>query len=110
MTADVTRIAGELNSPVTAVCRAFDIPRSTAYARRSRPASARAKDTAALDVEVRSVHAESHGQLRRQGRNVSRKRVEARMRALSLVGRRPRRLRRTTESDPAAVRRRKNRR
>ncbi|MDB4982029.1 MAG: family transposase [Myxococcales bacterium] len=112
MTADVTRIAGELNAPVTAVCRAFDIPRSTVYARRGRPASARAKDTAALDVEVRAVHAESHGrygsprvfhQLRRLGRNVSKKRVEARMRELSLVGRRPRRFRRTTESDPTHV-------
>lgn len=112
MTADVTRIAGELNAPVTAVCRAFDIPRSTVYARRGRPTSARAKDTAVLDVEVRAVHAESHGrygsprvfqQLRRQGRRVGKKRVEARMRALSLVGRRPRRFRRTTESDPTHV-------
>lgn len=112
MTADVTRIAGELDAPVQAVCRAFEIPRSTAYARRGRPASARAKDTAALDVEVRAVHAESDGrygsprvfeQLRRQGRRVGKKRVEARMRALSLVGRRPRRFRRTTESDPSHV-------
>jgi putative transposase len=108
MTADVTRFAGELHAPIAAVCRAFEIPRSTAYARRGRPASARSRETAALDVEVRAVHAESQGrygsprvhkQLRRQGRRVSRKRVEARMRALSLVGRRPRRYRRTTESD-----------
>jgi transposase InsO family protein len=112
LTADVTRIAGELDAPVSAVCRAFEIPRSTAYARRGRTPSARAKETAALDVEVRAVHAESHGrygsprvheQLRRQGRRVGRKRVEARMRALSLVGRRPRRYRATTESDPTHV-------
>ncbi|HYX67482.1 MAG TPA: IS3 family transposase [Burkholderiales bacterium] len=110
MTADVSRIAGELGAPVAAVCRALQVPRSTAYARRGRPPSPRMRATAALDVKVRTVHAESHGrygsprvhqELARWGHRVGRKRVEARMRALGLVGRRPRRFRRTTEANPA---------
>lgn len=110
MTADVSRIAGELGAPVAAVCRALQIPRSSAYARQRRRPPRRVLTTAALDVEVRAIHAESHGrygsprvheELVRRGHRVGRKRVEARMRALGLVGRRPRRFRRTTEANPS---------
>lgn len=110
MTADVHRLAAASNAPVAAVCRALELPRSSVYARRSRPPSKRATETAQLDVEVAAVHAESkrrygsprvHQALRRQGRRVSRKRVEARMRVLGLQARRPRRFRRTTLANSA---------
>ena len=59
MTADVTRLADESRSSIAAVCRALEVPRSSVYARRSRPVSARARDTAALDVDIAAVHAQS---------------------------------------------------
>ena len=108
MTADVHRLADETQSSVAAVCRALELPRSSVYARRNRQPSCRALETAQLDVEVAAVHAGSekrygsprvHRALRRQGRRVSRKRIEARMRALGLQGRRPKRFRRTTQAD-----------
>jgi putative transposase len=110
VTADVHRLADESQASVAAVCRTLSIPRSTVYARRAKAVSARERQTAAIDVEVKAVHTQSRGrygsprvhrELRRQGRHVSRKRVEARMRALNLVGRRPKRFRRTTKTDPS---------
>ena len=110
MTADVHRLAAACSAPVAAVCRVLKLPRSSVYARRARPVSARAKDTAQLDVEIAAVHAESerrygsprvHRHLRRQGRRVGRKRIEARMRALGLRGRPPKRFRRTTQANAA---------
>jgi transposase InsO family protein len=101
-------LAAACSAPVAAVCRVLKLPRSSVYAQRSRPMSARAKDTAQLDVEIAVVHAESsrrygsprvHQQLRREGRHVSRKRVEARMRTLGLQARRRKRFRRTTQAD-----------
>jgi hypothetical protein len=59
MTADVTRLADESKSSVAAVCRVLGLARSTVYAQRSRPLSARALDTAQLDVEIKAVHAAS---------------------------------------------------
>lgn len=112
MTADVHLLAAETNSSVAAVCRAFELPRSTVYARRDRAPSARAQDTAQLDVEIAAVHAESENrygsprvyrQLKREGRSVGRKRVEARMRVLGLRARPPKHFRRTTQADPAHV-------
>ena len=110
MTADVFRLADECDASVSAVCRALELPRSSAYARRTRPLSERARETAQLDVEVAAAHEQSqrrygsprvHQQLRRQGRRVGRKRVEARMRALGLQARRRKRFKRTTRADPA---------
>jgi putative transposase len=109
VTADVHLLADATNASIAAVCRALDVPRSTVYARRARPLSRRAKETAALDVAVRAAHAESerrygsprvHQALRAAGYRVARKRVANRMRALGLQGRRPKRFRRTTEADP----------
>jgi len=109
VTADVHLLADETNTSVSAVCRALELPRSSAYARRNRKPSRRARDTAALDVEIAAAHAQSHKrygsprvhrQLQRQGRRVGRKRVEARMRAQGLTARRPKRFRRTTQADP----------
>lgn len=110
MTADVHRLADESQASVAAVCRVLRLARSTAYARRKRGPSTRVRATAALDVDIRAAHVESggkygsprvHRQLRRKGRRVGRKRIEVRMRALGLVGRRPKRFRRTTEANPA---------
>lgn len=112
MTADVHRLADASQASVAAVCRALDVPRSTVYARRTRRPSRRAAETASLDVEVAAIHRESdrrygsprvHRELRRRGHRVSRKRVERRMRAQGLVGRRPKRFRRTTEANPTHV-------
>lgn len=108
MTADVHLLAAETKTSVAAVCRALELPRSSVYERRSRQPSRRAQDTALLDVEVAAAHEESkqrygspriHRTLRRQGRRVSRKRVEARMKALGLRSKRAKRFRRTTEAD-----------
>ena len=108
MTADVHRLADETQSSVAAVCRTLELPRSTVYARRSRPPSKRTLETAQLDVEVAAVHAESnkrygsprvHRALRKLGRRVGRKRIEARMRALGLRSKRTKRFRRTTRAD-----------
>ena len=112
MTADVHLLADETRTSVAAVCRALELPRSSVYARRNRPPSRRAQDTALLDVEVTAAHEGSerrygsprvHRALRRQGRRVSRKRVEARMRALGLRSKRTKRFRRTTQADTAHV-------
>lgn len=109
MTADVFLIAEEAKAPVAAVCRALELPRSSAYERRSRKPSRRSRETAALDVEIAAAHEASdqrygsprvHQELKRRGRRVGRKRVEARMRALGLSAGRPKRFRRTTEADP----------
>jgi putative transposase len=108
VTADVHLLADETKTSVAAVCRALELPRSSVYARRNRPLSRRAQDTAVLDVEVTALHEQSkkrygsprvHRALRRQGRNVSRKRVEARMRALGLRSKRSKAFRRTTRAD-----------
>lgn len=108
MTADVHLLADETCTSVAAVCRALELPRSSVYARRNRPVSRRAQDTAMLDVEVTAIHEASkqrygspriHRALRRQGRCVSRKRIEARMRALGLRSKRSKRFRRTTQAD-----------
>ncbi len=110
MTADVHLLADETKTSVAAVCRALELPRSSVYARRNRPLSRRAQDTAQLDVEVAAAHAESrqrygsprvHRALRRQGRRVSRKRVETRMRVLGLRSKRAKRFRRTTQANHA---------
>jgi putative transposase len=110
VTADVHLLADETKTSVAAVCRALELPRSSVYARRKRPQSRRAQDTAQLDAEVAAAHAESkqrygsprvHRALRRQGRRVSRKRVEARMRALGLRSKRVKCFRRTTQADSA---------
>jgi putative transposase len=110
VTADVHLLAAETKTSVAAVCRALELPRSSVYARRKRAPSRRAQDTALLDVEVAAVHEGSkqrygsprvHRALRRQGRRVSRKRIEARMKALGLRSKRAKRFRHTTQADAA---------
>lgn len=107
MTADVSLVAAEASASVSAVCRALGLPRSTAYARRTRGVSARELANRRLDVEVAAVFAEHrgrygaprvHGELRAKG-PLGKNRVARRMRALGLAARRPKRFRRTTEAD-----------
>jgi putative transposase len=104
-------IATGANASVSAVCRALEVPRSTYYARRGRKPSERDVDTEKLDVEIKAVFKEHKGRYGspriyravRATRAVSRKRIAARMRVLKLRARRPKRFRRTTESDPSKV-------
>lgn len=112
MTADVHLLADETKTSVAAVCRVLGVPRSTVYSRRNRKPSQRAQETAALDVAIRAVHSENKGRygsprvhrvLLRNGHHVGRKRVEKRMRALELCGRRSKRFRRTTMADPKHI-------
>lgn len=112
MTADVHLLADETKTSVAAVCRVLGVPRSTVYSRRNRKPSQRAQETAALDVAIRAVHSENKGRygsprvhrvLLRNGHHVGRKRVEKRMRALELCGRRSKRFRRTTVADPKHI-------
>lgn len=109
MSADVHLMAAETDTSVAAVCRALEVPRSTVYARRGRPLSDRARETAKLDVEIAAVFAENKGRygsprvhrvIRNRCKRLGRKRVEARMRVLRLKARRPKRFRRTTEANP----------
>lgn len=109
MTVDVRLLAAQANASVAAVCRTLGVARSTIYAREQAPLSARACETVELDAAIREEFNESghrygsprvHRALRRKGRRIARKRVERRMRALGLQGRRPKRFRRTTRTDP----------
>lgn len=109
MTVDVRLLATAANASVAAVCRALGLARSTVYAREQESMTARARETVELDAAIREEFNESgqrygsprvHQALRRKGRKVARKRVERRMRALGLQGRRPKRFRKTTRIDP----------
>jgi len=112
VTVDVRLFAAEANASVAAVCKALGLKRSTVYAREKAPLSARARDTVELDAAIReefNASGQRYGSprvyraLRRKGRRVARKRVEHRMRTLGLQGRRPKRFRRTTRSNPRDV-------
>lgn len=106
MTAVVSELANEAGASVSAVCRALGTSRSAVYARRRSPGR-RARETAALDVEIAAVHSAHkglygsprvHSTLQKGGRRIGKNRVARRMRALGLQGRRPKRFRRTTDS------------
>jgi putative transposase len=95
--------------PVAAMCRVFGVTRQGYYAflkrRRSRlPAEIE------LQAQVKEAYAQGRGAygsprvlatLRQKGVPASKRRVERTMRALGLVGRKPRRFRATTKSNPA---------
>jgi transposase InsO family protein len=107
MTAVVSELANEAGASVSAVCRALGCSRSGVYARRRATPGPRARDTAALDVEIAAVHKEHEGRygsprvhstLKTRGHKVGKNRVARRMRALGIRGRRPKRFRRTTDS------------
>lgn len=80
---------------ITDLCRVAGVSRSSYYAWRSRPASARARANAVLLAEIREIHEQSRrtygaprvrGQLRHRGHRVSRHRVARLMAANGLVG------------------------
>lgn len=81
--------------PVKRLCRVLEVSRSGFYAWRRRPVSARRRDDDRLLVEIVRIHAESrrtygaprvHGQLRRRGWCVGRKRVARLMAQAGLIG------------------------
>jgi putative transposase len=96
------------------MCRALGVSRSGYHAWRSREPSERAKQNVELVAEITEVFEESrrtygsprvHAELRERGFEVSRKRVERKMREHGLVGRRRPKFRKTTDSnhdDPIA--------
>jgi len=88
---------------ITDLCRVTGVSRSSYYAWRSRPLSARAKANAELLVEIREIHEQSRrtygaprvrGQLRHRGHRVSQHRVARLMAGAGLVGVHGRRKRR----------------
>ena len=94
--------------PVRLMCAVLDVSPAGYYAWRDRPVSERAKSNATLLVAIRQVHQDSSGRygsprvhavLRRQGRGVSRGRVERMMRrhGIRAIMAPPRRVR-TTDS------------
>jgi putative transposase len=96
---------------VAQLCRVLRVAPSGYYAWQHRRPSARAQANAALTEQIRAVHERSrctygaprvHAELRAGGQRVSRKRVARLMCAAGLVGRPPRRFRRTTVADPQA--------
>jgi putative transposase len=102
--------AEKANFPIAVMCRLLEVSRSGFYASRRRPASARTKDTARLEVAVAVAHSTSrktygsprvHAEVRAAGWAVGRKRIAAIMRRKGLVGRARRSFRRTTEVDPS---------
>jgi len=93
--------------PVRLMCRLLGVSVAGFYAAQRRPPSARAQRDQGLRLQVRAAHAKSrrtygaprvHAELRAQGVPVAKKRVARLMREDGLVGRRPRRWVRTTDS------------
>jgi transposase InsO family protein len=89
------------------MCRVLAVSRAGFYAAQRRRASARAQRDQVLRLQVRAAHTKSrrtygaprvHVELRTQGVPVAKKRVARLMREAGLVGRRPRRRVRTTDS------------
>jgi putative transposase len=94
---------------VVRLCRVLHVAKSAFYAWQRHPASARVRTDAQLTEHIRDIHDQSHrtygaprvhAELRRRGKRVARKRVARLMRQAGLVGRCPRRFRRTTVADP----------
>jgi len=97
--------------PVAAACDAAGVSTSAYYAwvaSCARGPAAAALATQQVVAEIRAIHADSDGtygsprvtaELRRRGQQVNHKRVERLMRALELVGHRPRRRQSLTRPD-----------
>jgi len=96
---------------VAALCRNFGVTRQGYYAYAKRPSSQRLARDAELQQQVQSTfrkHRQKYGsprileELRREGFQASKRRVERTMRALGLSARKPHRWRvSTTQSDPS---------
>ena len=94
---------------VAQLCRVVQVAPSGYYAWRQRPPSSRSQANHMLLEQIRAIHTRSrctygapriHADLHAQKKRVSRKRVARLMRVAGLVGRPPRRFRRTTVADP----------
>jgi len=94
---------------VLLMCRVLEVTRSGFYAWRTREPSARARREARLRLEVCAIHRMSrgrygsprvHAELQARGERVSRKRVARLMRDEGLRGKKRRRFRVTTNSEP----------
>jgi len=94
---------------VAQLCRVLQVAPSGFYAWQHRSPSRRALANATLTEQIRAIHERSrctygapriHADLRAAKKRVSRKRVARLMRVAGLVGRPPRRARRTTVADP----------
>jgi putative transposase len=95
---------------VVLLCRVLGVARSAFYAWQSQQLSARAQADEQLTDEIKDIFDASrctygaprvHAELRNRGKRVGRKRVARLMRKSGLVGRMPRRFRRTTIPDPS---------
>ena len=95
---------------VVLLCRVLGVARSAFYGWQQQRISARAQADERLTDEIKAIYDDSrctygaprvHAELRQRGRRVARKRVARLMRTAGLVGRCPRRFRRTTIPDPA---------
>jgi putative transposase len=93
---------------VARMCHVLEVAPSGFYAWQQRRPSARAEANRALLEQIRGIHQHSretygaprvHAELRERKQRVSRKRVARLMRSAGLVGRPPRRFRRTTIAD-----------
>ena len=95
---------------IAAMCRLFVVSRQGYYAYVRSLRSPRLKRELELQAKIRRVHAEAdgtygsprvHGQLRKEGINVAKRRVERSMRALGICGVSRRRYKTTTKANPA---------
>lgn len=94
--------------PVERMCRLFGVSPSGYYAWRDRPASRRRQENEQLLEEIRQIYAQSrktygsprvHAELVAKGFQVGLHRVARLMRAAGIVARRPKKRRRTTDSN-----------
>jgi transposase InsO family protein len=104
--------AEKAHHSVVQLCRVLGVARSAFYAWLPQRRSVHARVDEQLVQQIRVVHAGSmctygaprvHAELGQQGTRVARKRVARLMRMVGLVGRRPRRFRRTTIPDPTTT-------
>lgn len=99
--------AEKANHTVRALCRNLNVSPSGYYAWVGREPSGREREDAVLTVHIRAIHRASrgtygspriHAQLRRDGFDVSRKRVVRLMNEAGIEGQNPKRWRTTTDS------------
>jgi putative transposase len=95
---------------VVLLCHTLRVAKSAFYAWHKHQLSSRARVDAQLTNEIKAIYHASrctygaprvHAELRNRGERVARKRVARLMRTAGLVGRTPRRFRRTTVPDPS---------
>lgn len=102
--------AEKAHHSVVLLCRVLGVAKSAFYAWQRQKLSARALVDEQLIEQIKDIYDESrctygaprvHAELRNRGKRVGRKRVARLMRKAGLVGRTPRRFRRTTIPDPS---------